>query len=178
MAVSKSTRRSVSDTSQQIQDIFPASQVSEERERAWHRAVRHSETGAPPLRFPVYGPLYFLNLYAQKMVDLLKEVGGTFGIGEELSLYNQLLVQQVRSTISSQVLEYMAGIEHTDAWLFESRRKIEETNLRDPDDVYFVVRDRERERIKQGLAPRIRFLDEVSASKSKPVKTAKTNKAN
>src|SRR5260370_22348789 len=100
MAVSKSTLRSVSDTSQQIQEIFRASQVSEDRERAWHHAVHHSGIGTPPLRFPVYEPLYFLNLYAQKLVDLLKEIGGTFGIGEELSLHKQFLVPPVRPTIS------------------------------------------------------------------------------
>jgi hypothetical protein len=99
MAVSKSTLRSVSDTSQQFRGIFRASQVSEERERPWRHAVHHSEIGTPPLRSPVYEPPY--NLYAQKMVDLLKEIGGTFGIGEEPSLYNQLLVQQIRSTICS-----------------------------------------------------------------------------
>jgi hypothetical protein len=41
---------------------------------------------------------------------------------------------------------------------------MEEKNLRDPDNVYFLVRDREQERIKQGLPPRIRFLDDAAAT--------------
>jgi hypothetical protein len=36
----------------------------------------------------------------------------------------------------------------------------EEKVLRDPDDVYLSVRDREAERIAQGLPARIRFLDQ------------------
>jgi hypothetical protein len=74
MAVSKNTRRSSSDTNEAFKSFFQNSQVSEERERAWNDAVRHAGTGTPPLRFPVYEHLYFLNVYAQKMVDLLKDV--------------------------------------------------------------------------------------------------------
>jgi hypothetical protein len=72
MAVSKNTRRSASDTNELFQSFFQNSQVSEERKRAWHDAVRDTGTGTPPLRFPVYEHLYSLNVYAQKMVDLLK----------------------------------------------------------------------------------------------------------
>jgi hypothetical protein len=174
MAVSKNTRRSKPGTSQVIQDIFRTSQVSEERERAWHEAVRHAGTGTSRLRFPIYEHLYSLNIYAERMVDLLKEISGKFGIRDESSLYHQFLIQQVRSMVSCDVAEYMAGIEHIDAWLFECQKSVEEKQLRDPDDVYLVVRDREKERIKQGLTPRIRFLDDASAHEKRNVKTVKT----
>jgi hypothetical protein len=84
-----------------------------------------------------------LNVHAQKMVDLLKEVSSRFASNRETSLYHQSLIQYVRAAVSRDLVESMAGIEHTDAWLFESQRRIEEKNLRDPDDVYFLVRDRE-----------------------------------
>ena len=161
MAVSKNTRRSDPDTNELFQSFFQNSQVSEERERAWHDAVRHAGTGTPPLRFPVYEYLYFLNVYAQRMVDLLKEVSSRFGLNRETSLYHQSLIQYVRAGASRELLESITGIEHTDAWLFESQRKLEEKNLRDPDDVYLLVRDREQERIKRGLPPRIQFLDDA-----------------
>jgi hypothetical protein len=164
MAVFKNTRSSDSDINKLFQTFFQSSQVSEERERAWHEAVRHAGTGTPPLRFPHYEHLYFLNVYAQKLVDLLRELIG-FGHNQETSLYHQSLIQYVRAAVSSDLLESMAGIEHTDAWLFESQRKVEEKNLRDPDDVYFLVRDREKERIEQGLPPRIQFLDDASATR-------------
>jgi hypothetical protein len=163
MAVSKNTRNSDSDTNKLFQSFFQNSQISEERERAWHQAVRHAGTGTPPLRFPHYEHLYFLNVYAQKLVDLLRELIG-FGHNQETSLYHQSLIQYVRAAVSNDLLESMAGIEHTDAWLFESQRRIEEKNLRDPDDVYVLVRDREKERIEQGLLPRIQFLDDATAT--------------
>jgi len=161
MAVSKNTRRSASDTNELFESFFHNTQVSEERERAWHDAVRHAGTGTPPLRFPVYEHFYSLNIYAQKLVDLLKEVSSKFGFNQETSLYHQSLIQYVRAGASRELLESMTGIEHTDAWLFESQRKMEEKSFRDPDDVYFLVRDREQERIQQGLPPRIRFLDDA-----------------
>ena len=35
----------------------------------------------------------------------------------------------------------------------------------DPDEVYSLVRDRERERTEQGLSPRIQFLDDAAATR-------------
>jgi hypothetical protein len=160
MAVSKNTRRSASDTNELFQRFFQNSQVSEERERAWHNAVRHAGTGTPPLRFPVYEHLYFLNVYAQKMVDLLKEVSGRFVLNREVSVYHQSLIQYVRAGASRELLDSMSEIEHTEAWLFQSQRHVEEKKLYDPDDVYLQVRERELERTNQGFPPRIDFLDE------------------
>jgi hypothetical protein len=165
MAVSKNTRRSVPDTNAVFLKFFQGSQVSEERERAWHEAIRHAGGGMPPLRFPVYEDLYLLNVYAQSLVDQLNEITGKFSLNQEASVYYQCLVQYVRASASRELLEFMAGIEHTDAWLFESQRNDEEKSLRDPDDVYSLVREREQERLQQGLPPRIRFLDDAQASR-------------
>jgi hypothetical protein len=119
MAVSKNTRNSDSDTNKLFQ-TFQSSQVSEERERAWREAVRHAGTGTSPLRFSFYKHLYFV--YAQKLVDLLRELID-FSHNRETSLYHQSSIQYVRAVVSRDLLESMAGIEHTDAWLFESQRK-------------------------------------------------------
>ena len=173
MAVSKNTRRSDPDTNELFQSFFQNSQVSEERERAWHDAVRHAGTGTPPLRFPVYEHLYFLNVYSQKVADLLKEVGSRFALNRETSLYHQSLIQYVRAAASRELLDSMSEIEHTEAWLFQSQRHVEEKKLYDPDDVYLQVREREVERINQGFQPRIEFLDEKPDFRKQ---TTKTNK--
>lgn len=174
MAVSKNTRNSDSDTNEPFQTFFENSQVSEERERAWHEAVRHAGTGTPPLRFPVYEHLYSLNVSAQKMVDLLAEISSKFGFSQELSLYYQSLIQYVRAAASRDILAAMAEIEHTESWLFQSQYRVEERKFFDPDDVYFLVREREIERINQGLPQRIEFLDEKLAIKNR---TAKANRS-
>jgi hypothetical protein len=168
MAVSKSTRTAVPDTSQLIQKIFRNSKVSEERRREWQQAQHPTEAGPSSLRFPVYEDLYLLNLSAQKLVDLLKGISRKFGLAQEESLCHQFLIEQVRSAVSCDVVEHMAAVEHTDAWVFESLRRVEEKKLREPDDVYYLVREREEERAKQRLPPLVRFLDEkASTSKAK-----------
>jgi hypothetical protein len=60
--------------------------------------------------------LYSLNIYAQRMVDLLKEVSSKFALNRETSLYHQSLIQYVRAAASRELLDSMSGIEHTEAW--------------------------------------------------------------
>ena len=177
MAVSKHTRPPGSDTNPFIRELFRNSQVSDKRQQEWQDAVRHAGTGTPPVRFPVYEHLYQFNLCAQKMVELLQELGIKFHIDPEARLYHQSLIQFVRASISLDIVESMAGVEHTEAWIFQSQQRSEEEKLRDPDDVYITVRQREAERIKMGLPPRIRFMDEprsVKKSTRKKARAART----
>ena len=177
MAVSKHTRKDAPGTNPFFQELFRNSRVSEERERAWHDAVRHAGTGSPPLRFPAYEHLYLLNVYAQKMVELLEELGGNFSIKREPMLYRQSLIQYVRASASQDVVDFMSGVELTEEWLFESQRRKEENSLRDPDDVYISVRHREAERAQQGLPPRVQFLDKSPVTNSPTAKKARAGKS-
>jgi hypothetical protein len=120
--------------------------------------------------------LYQLNACAQRMVDLLEELGGNFSVSREPMLYRQALIQYVRASVSQDIVQYMSEIELTEEWLFESQQRIEERKLREPDDVYILVRERERERIQQGLPPRIRFLDEPPVTKTSAPKKVKPGK--
>jgi hypothetical protein len=93
------------------------------------------------------------------MVELLEELSNKFAVDPDARLYHQSMIQYVRASISLEIVESMAGVEHTEAWLFQSQHRSEEEKLRNPDDVYITVRQREAERIKMGLPPRIRFMD-------------------
>ena len=177
MAVSKHTRKDAPGANPFFLELFRSSRVSEERERVWHNAVRHAGTGSPPLRFPAYEHLYLLNVYAQKIVELLEELGGKFSINRELMLYRQSLNQYVRASASQDVVDFMSGVELTEAWLFESQRRKEEYSLRDPEDVSMSVRHHETERARRGLPPCIRFLDEPQATNSPIAKKDKADKS-
>ena len=120
----------------------------------------HAGEGSLPLRFPVYETLYLINLHAQKLVDLLCEMTDRFGIDTESLDYHQSLIQLVRAGASQSIAAFMNDIELTDDWLFDRLRVKEEKDLRDPDDVYISVREREKQRSSQGLPPRIQFLDQ------------------
>ena len=177
MAVSKHTCKDAPGANPFFLKLFGNSRVSEERERAWHDTVRHAGTGSPPLRFPAYEHLYLLNVYAQKMVELLEDLGGNFSIKREPMLYRQSLIQYVRASASQDVVDFMSGVELTEEWLFESQRRKEENNLRDPDDVYISVRHREAERAQQGLPPRGQFLDRSPVTNSPTAKKARAGKS-
>ena len=112
-----------------------------------------------PLRFPIYETLYLINLHARKLVDLLYEMTDRFGVDTESLDYHQSLIQLVRAGASQSIAAFMNDVELTDEWLFDRLRVKEEKDLRDPDDVYISVREREKTRVNQGLPPRIQFLD-------------------
>jgi hypothetical protein len=177
MAVSKHTCKDAPGANPFFLKLFGNSRVSEERERAWHDTVRHAGTGSPPLRFPAYEHLYLLNVYAQKMVELLEDLGGKFSINREPMLYRQSLIQYVRASASQDIVDFMSGVELTEAWLFENQRRKEENSLRNPEDVYYSVRHRETERAQQGLPPRVRFLDEPQVTKSPTARKTRAGKS-
>ena len=159
MAVSKHNRASGCETNPFFLSLFRDRTDTDERERAWHAAMAHAGEGAPPLRFPVYETLYLINVHAQKLIDLLDDVCRRFGINLSLE-YHQSLIQLVRAEASQSIAEHMNNVESTDEWLFDRQRASQENKLRDPDDVYISVRQREAERISLGFPPRIQFLDQ------------------
>jgi hypothetical protein len=118
MAVSKHTRIGAPGTNPVFRELFRNSRFSDKREQEWQDAVRHAGTGTPPLRFPIYEHLYQFNLCAQKLVELLEELSNKFAVDPEARLYHQSLIQFVRASISLDIVEQMAGVEHTEAWLF------------------------------------------------------------
>jgi hypothetical protein len=113
--------------------------------------VRHAGTGDPRLRFLVYEHLYLLNVYAQKIVELLEELSHKFAINKESLPYYQAMLQYVRASASHGLVGFVNGVEETEAWLHQSQQRVEEEKLSDPDDVYISVRQRESERLRQRL---------------------------
>jgi hypothetical protein len=177
MAASKDTRASGCEPSPFFLELFRDLSDSGERERTWHTAMAHAGEGAPPLRFPVYESLYLINVHAQKLVDLLEEVSSRFGIDHESVAYHQSLIQFVRAATSQSIAGRMNDVEITEEWLFERQRLNKESKHRDPDDVYISVRQRESERISQGLPPRIQFVDEALPGRAPTARKHKSGEA-
>ena len=161
MAVSKHTRASGCETNPFFLDAFRDNADShDDHERMWNAAMAHAGEGDPPLRFPVYGSLYLINVYCQKLMDLLDEAYTRFSVRKDCLALYQSLVQSVRAGVSQDILDLMNDVETTEEWLFEKLRKKEERELRDPEDIYFDVRKHELERQSKGLPPRVKFIEE------------------
>jgi hypothetical protein len=161
MAVSKHNRARGCETNPFFLEVFREHSESDERERMWHAAMVHAGESDPPLRFPIYECLYRINIYAQKLVDLLDEASTRFGVGHESLSYYQTLIQSVRANASQDIVSFMNGVELTEAWLFEQLRRREETKLRDPEDAYLEVRRLEADRVEKGLPPRLEFIEDL-----------------
>jgi hypothetical protein len=71
----------------------------------------------------------------------------------------------------------MTRVKETEAWLHQSQLRVEEEKVHDPDDVDITVRQREAERRRQKLPPRIQFQDQTQAIKT-PTSKRKTGRAN
>jgi hypothetical protein len=161
MAVSKHTRASGCETNPFFLDAFrDNADPNDDRERMWNAAMSHAGEGNPPLRFPVYGSLYLINIYCQKLVDPLDEACNRFSVRKDCLTLYQSLIQYVRAGASQDILDLMNDVEITEEWLFEKLRRNEERELRDPEDAYFEVRKQELERKSKGLPPRVKFIDE------------------
>jgi hypothetical protein len=134
MADSKHTRASGCGTNPFFLELFRNKSEADERERIWHSAISLAGGGTPPLRFPVYETLYLLNVYAQKMIDLLEELSSKYALDRDSVVYHQSLIQYVRASASQTMAGYMSGVEITEGWLFESQRLAEERRRREQGD--------------------------------------------
>lgn len=172
MAVSKHNRASGCETNPFFLELFRDRSDSDDRERTWLTAMAHAGEGTVPLRFPIYETLYLINLYSQKLVDLLEDVATRFGIDQESFEYRQSLIQSVRAAACVGIASHLQNIELTEEWLFERLQARETNKFHDPEDIYISVRRREAERTSQGLPPRIQFLDQTpSGAESHPTST-------
>jgi hypothetical protein len=87
------------------------------------------------------------------------------------------MLQYVRASASHGLIDFMARVEETEAWLHQSEQRMEEEKLRNPDDVYITVHQREAERGRQKVPARIQFLNESRAVKAPAEKKYKASKA-
>jgi hypothetical protein len=67
-------------------------------------------------------------------------------------------IEELRAGVNADLIEELANRERRDEGRFWKRRRAYEKKLDDPDDVYINVEQRERERRKRGLPPRIGLI--------------------
>jgi hypothetical protein len=110
------------------------------------------------MRFPVYEHLYFLNRSLQETVDILEQIKKSPGIPRARFEVYKVEIQYLRSDATQCVLEAMNDAEIHEAARLGKQKKIYDDSVRDLDDVYFEVQDREEQRRRQGLPSMIGIL--------------------
>jgi hypothetical protein len=111
---------------------------------------------SPKLR--IYESLFLLNEGIDHLVALLRDMG-KFPFADKDSVQCAVVeIEEVRCDMNADFTEKLADSERHDEGRFWKQRRAYEKKWRDPDDVYLSVEEREEERKKQGLPPRVGIL--------------------
>jgi hypothetical protein len=110
----------------------------------------------------IYGCLYQFNCSLRECKVILERIRKFSHIDKKKFRAYEVEVEFLRAEVSQDVAEIMDQIESKNAHKFWLEKKTYDDSLGDPDDVYFDVIQREEERRKQGLPPRIGIVPHLA----------------
>jgi hypothetical protein len=111
---------------------------------------------SPKLR--VYEYLFLINQKLQETVQILKQLEKCPWLRRDFLRSFQIQVEDLRAQTNFEVIEHMSDREQRDWAHFGRLRREWDRQFEDPDDVYLKAEDREEERRKQGLPPRLGII--------------------
>lgn len=123
--------------------------------------IRSPHPTQPSARSPklrVYESLFLLNQGVNHVVAILRDMEKFPFAHKESLQYAQAEIEEVRSDVNADFVEELGVRERHDEGRFWKVRRTFEKKWRDPDDVYISVEEREQERKKQGLPPRVGII--------------------
>jgi hypothetical protein len=108
---------------------------------------------SPKLRF--YESLFLWNQGVDQLVATLRRLE-KLPFADKRSLQcTQAEIEELRAGVNADFVEEIGEHERLDQGRFWKQRRAYEKTVEDPDDVYFEVEEREEQRRKQGLPPRL-----------------------
>jgi hypothetical protein len=120
--------------------------------------IRSPFPAQPSVRSPklrLYEGLFLWNQGVDQLVATLRSMEKLPFADKESLQTAQLTVEGVRADVNADFAEELVDLERLDEGRFWKQKQAYEKKWRDPDDVYIDVEQREEERKKQGLPPRI-----------------------
>ncbi len=118
------------------------------------------------MRFPIYESLYVLNRSIEDLLAILDTMAQAPGMPKRAFNAYRVDLDYLRSHATQDVLEVMNDKEIEEMARLGRQKKAYEDSIRDLDDCYFEVQDREEQRRKQGLPSLIGILRGHQASES------------
>jgi hypothetical protein len=116
------------------------------------------QPSARSLKLRIYESLFLLNEGMDRVITLLREMEKLPFADKESVQRAVVEIEEVRCDMNAGFTEKLADNERLDEGRFWKQRREFEKKWRDPDDVYIEVGQREEERKKQGLPPRLGVL--------------------
>jgi hypothetical protein len=111
---------------------------------------------SPKLR--IYEYLFLLNQKLQETVQILKQLEKCPWLRRDFLRSFQIEVEDLRAQTNFEVIEHMSDREQHDWAHFGRLRREWDRQFEDPDDVYLKAEQREEQRRKQGLLPRLGII--------------------
>ena len=125
---------------------------------------------SPKLR--IYEYLFLLNPKLQETVQILKQLEKCPWLRRDFLRSFQVEVEGLRAQTNFEVIEHLSDREQHDWAHFGKLRREWDRQFEDPDDVYLKAEQREEERRKQGLPPRLGIIPhEVVAAEEDRLET-------
>jgi hypothetical protein len=123
--------------------------------------IRSSFSTQPILRSPklrIYEYLFLFNQKLQETVQILKQLEKCPRLRRDFLRSFQVEVEDLRAQTNFEVIEHLSDREQHDWAHFGKLRREWDRRFEDPDDVYLKAEQREKERGKQGLPPRLGII--------------------
>ena len=111
---------------------------------------------SPKLR--IYEYLFLLNQNLQEAVQILRRLEKCPWLRRDFLRSFQVEVEDLRAQTNFEVIEHLSDREQHDWAHFGKLRRAWDRQFKDPDDVYLKAEQREEERRKQGLPPRLGII--------------------
>lgn len=108
---------------------------------------------SPKLRF--YESLFLWNQGVDHLIATLRSLEKLLFADKRSLQCTQAEIEELRAGVNADFVEEIGESERLDQGRFWKQRRAYERTLEDPDDVYFAVEEREEQRRKQGLPPRL-----------------------
>lgn len=122
------------------------------------RSLFPTQTSARSRKLRIYESLFLLNQGVDYVITLLRGMEKfPFAHKDDLQC-GQAQIEEVRADVNAAFAEHLLDSERHDEGRFWKQRRAYEKKWRDPDDVYLSVEEREEERKKQGLPPRLGII--------------------
>jgi hypothetical protein len=106
----------------------------------------------------IYEYLFLLNQKLQEAVQILKQLENFSWLRRDFLRSFQIEVEDLRAQTNFEVIEHLSDREQHDWAHFGKLRRKWDRQFEDPDDVYLKAEQREEERRKQGLPPRLGII--------------------
>ena len=124
-----------------------------------------------------YESLFLWNQGVDQVLTILRRLE-KLPFADKRALHcTQAEIEELRAGVNADFVEEIGERERLDQGRFWKQRRAYEKTLEDPDDVYFEVEEREEQRRKQGLLPRLGIVPHsVMAKEQEHIKGAQPRK--